>query len=488
MISAPRSLLALLAASPLVVAAAACGSSEDSPSTPDAGGVSKDGSVALPGTDAGSGGDPGDAGTSAPLEAGPRPTPDASGYACAKHAPTPEIKYWGGPILTAPEIVTITYASMDPATRKAVEDFSDTCTQTAWWDTTMKGYCDSKGNCIGHGKAGKHVVLAEPDAQQTYTDSQDPTHERSIVKFIQDHIDSGDFPAPNDQTLYSIFFPPSVTISLDGTVGCQGFGGYHFAGEVTPKGGGTKVLAAYAIMPTCNTTGTPDKVAASFIGVASHEYIEAATDAKSVGPDIRNADWGYYMEDPAWGIIWSGQEVGDLCGRAPSTKIGTTSVTRGWLRTSPECSDPCGPADPADDWFGTAPEKQVIELSVGESADIELTGFAEKPTPDWAVTVIEPSSGAFGTAADGYGGHLQLALTGGTPIDGGAAVDGGPGTVGANNGTKIMLHVKLLSAPPEDANYPSKTNTRYNHAFAYVSSRLDAQTRTRWPFTVRQKP
>jgi hypothetical protein len=324
------------------------------------------------------------------------------------------------------------------------------------------------------------VLDETPDAKVTYTDSQDPAVPRTIVKFIQDHIDSGQFPAPNDQTLYSIYFPQSVTISLDGTPGCQGFLGYHFAADVTPKGGGPVVRTAYAIMPSCRT-GTPDVVSASLIRTASHEYIEAATDAKSLGPDVRNADWGYYMEDPAWGILFNGQEVGDMCDSYRTT-LGTLRLSRGWLRHSPACSNPCGPADPADVYFGAAPARQVIELAVGESADVEVVAFSEKPVADWEVSVDEPSRGAFG--GTGYGGHLEVSLSGGATVDGGATSN----TVKANNGTKLTMHVKLLSAPPEDANYPSQTNVRYHHVFASLDSLRDARTGFSWPFTVRQKP
>jgi hypothetical protein len=218
--------------------------------------------------------------------------------------------------------------------------------------------------------------------------------------------------------------------------------------------------------------------------VASHEYIEAATDAKSVGPEIRNADWGYYMEDPAWGILWGGQEVGDMCGSAGGATVGAYRVTRGWLRTSPACASPCGPAADDDLYFGAAPEKQIIELAIGESADVELTAFSQKEIADWRVSPVEPSQGAFGP---GYGKHLEMSL------EGGVSVDGGPSAIMANNGTKMKLHVKLVSAPPIDANYPSKTNERFRHAFAYVSSRLVVPGEDRpivkaWPFTVRQKP
>jgi hypothetical protein len=400
--------------------------------------------------------------------------PDGANYQCAPHAPLPTMTYWGGAILANPEIVTITYDDMTDAVRQPLQDFGDTVTQSAWWDSVTTGYCDAQGRCIGHGTNGGHVTLKTETI--SLTDTQTAGQPKTIDDYVQTHIDSGDLPEPHVDTLYAFYLSKSVTVTLDGASSCGGgFGGYHFAANVHKKGdtSANNSLIAYAILPTCGTT----KSAQSLINVASHEFIEAATDAKSTGPDIRNAAWGFYMEDPAWGIIWSGQEVADLCqnGDYGTGTYNGYTMTRGWLHDAPACAVPCGPAQPTDVYFGASPEKQVIELAVGESATVAVTAFAQTPMADFQIALSEPSSPAGQT---GYGTHLKLAF------------DNGTTSATVNNGTQINMTVTLVDAPPEDANYPSQTNTRYNHAFALVtatSSSGSAAKRYKWPFTVRQK-
>jgi hypothetical protein len=464
----------------------ACGSSSSDNGGPDGGGntggdgglgpgPSADGGVdgTLPGTDGGG--------------QGADASPDG-GYACAPHSPIPAIKYWGGPILHTPEVVTITFDSLDATTRTELETFDDSIVTSQWWDDTLKGFCDKNGKCIQHGTSGGHVILHETPAA-TYTDSQTPGNPRSVVDFIQAHINAGTFPPPDPEILYTIYFPSSVTLTLDGAASC-GFGGYHFAADFTlPSDAGageagagdagtTTVRAAYALMPQCDTSST---AADSWRYVASHELIEAATDAKSLGPDVRNADWGYYMEDPAWGILFSGQEVGDLCGGYPTATVNGVQVTRGWRHDIGPCEVPCGPLAPGDTYYGAAPDQQIVTLAIGEEAVLNVTAFSQDPRADWTVAAVEPGdSGQFGIT--GYGGHLQFTWEG-LPSDGGAAPEA---TV--NNGTQLKLHVKLLSAPPEDQNFPDQTGARYHHAFAYLISKVSSTDAHRWPFTVRQKP
>jgi hypothetical protein len=301
-------------------------------------------------------------------------------------------------------------------------------------------------------------------------DTQTAGGNKSIDAYVQTHIDSGELPEPHEDTLYAFYLSKQVTVLLDGATSCGGgYGGYHFDAKVHKKGDTTDFWVAYAILPTCGT-----KTTASLINVASHEFIEAATDAKAVGPDIRNADWGYYIEDPAWGIIWGGQEVGDMCqtGEYGTATNNGYAVTRGWLHNPPACGVPCGPGLPGDVYFGAAPEKQVIELAVGESATVAISGFAQNAMADFTVSLTELASVPGGTGT--YGNHLQMSF------------EGGAKTVTLNNGMKVNLIVQLLSSPPEDPNYPSQTNVRYNHAFAYLTSTVGAK-KYKWPFTVREK-
>jgi hypothetical protein len=457
----------------------ACGSSSNGGANgPGANG--DDGGAAR--VDAGSGG-PADGGVDGTLplaDGGADAATDGSTYACATHPPIPGMKYWGGPILHKPKIVTVTFASLlDATSRGQLEAWGDAVTTSPWWDATMKGYCDGDGGCIGQGVSGGHVTLNETPAA-SYSDSQ-TSGARSIVKFFQDHVTAGTLPVPDEDTLYMVYFPSSVTLTLDTATSCSGFGAYHFAAQLTlPGDGGATVTAAYALMPDCGDAPVGD-----LINVASHELIEAATDAKSFGPDVRNQSWGYYMEDPAWGILFGGQEVADLCAgyqppEYPAQQVTGIDMVRGWRHDIGACEAPCGPLVAGDTYFGAAPSQQVISLAVGEETVVDVTAFSSVAQADWTVTPIEPGdSPMFGIT--GYGGHIQFTWDGVAPVDGGA------GSVTVNNGAVNKLHVKLLSSPPEDQNYPDQSGAHYKHAFAVMSSST-ANGHHSWPFTVREKP
>ena len=284
------------------------------------------------------------------------------------HPPIPLMGYAGGALLTAVKIVTVTYDS-DAAMRPRLETFGDTITSTPWWSAVTEGYCVTAGNCIGPGSGGGHVHVAQAPAAK-YTDDQ-------LKVLIQSMVTAGTLPAPTQQTLYSFYFPQNVTISLDGAVSCQQFGAYHNEVSVTPPGGAA-ITVAYAIMPRCG--GEQDTTLS-----ASHEFIEAATDAHPFSaPGYTIADWG-------WGFL--GGEVGDVCvdiaGQDDHYVESSFVVQRSWSNVSAAGShDPCVPA-PSVAYFNAAPAKQEIALAVGTSVTIDVTGFSDGPMGAWSLSAKE---------------------------------------------------------------------------------------------------
>ena len=107
----------------------------------------------------------------------PAPLPTACGHAApfapAAHAPLPQIANNGGGILTSPKIVSVTFgaslyanAVSPPAATLLADllDFDDTITNSDWWTTVSKDYCDPQLGCIGPGHAGAHVAVTAPPA------------------------------------------------------------------------------------------------------------------------------------------------------------------------------------------------------------------------------------------------------------------------------------------------------------------------------------
>src|SRR5688572_7811618 len=73
----------------------------------------------------------------------------------------PRIVYRGGPFLRRPRIATITFEADDPQLVLRLEQFGNTITRTRWWREVTEGYCAELGDCIGEGRRGIHLRLAD---------------------------------------------------------------------------------------------------------------------------------------------------------------------------------------------------------------------------------------------------------------------------------------------------------------------------------------
>jgi len=119
--------------------------------------------------------------------------------------------------------------------------------------------------------------------------------DKQVQKELEYQIAKGVLPANNLNTLYMIYFPADVTITLGKLVSCQAFGAYHEA--VSSKV--TKSNVFYGVMPDCG--GGFDYMTI----VSSHEFAEATTD------NIPTP--GTHPKYPqAWNTS-DGYEIGDLC-------------------------------------------------------------------------------------------------------------------------------------------------------------------------------
>jgi hypothetical protein len=312
-------------------------------------------------------------------DAGPIPYP-------APHTAMPQVDYNGGRVLQNPKIVTITWAQDDAQMVSRVQQFGDIITSTAWWTAVSAEYCQQPGNqpCIGPGSSGGHVVISDPSPTDFSDSSQGA--ESTLQTFIHDHVVGGDgitadFPTPDDNTLYVLYFPPGVTITLDGSGSCDSFGAYHNTMQL-PFANQLLNNVAYAIIPRCGTKESTTTVS------ASHEIIEAATD-----PDIGQTSLAYYMLNQLWAI--AGGEVGDLCEGIGSSGTTTTESTfvvqRSWSNKSAASGhNPCVPIPSGDVYFNAAPRQQKVILpKAGATAVLTLDAFSDAPMAPWTLTATD---------------------------------------------------------------------------------------------------
>jgi hypothetical protein len=311
------------------------------------------------------------------------PSGSDSGSVAAAHAPLPQFPFGatgGTALLTAIQIVTVTWKADTENLATELQAFASTLAQSAWWSAVGGSYClPGSSQCIGTG--GTALAKASGDFPlQPVTDSA-TGQTGSFRKFINDKMVAGDLPAPTPNTLYVFYLPQGFSVTVDGSPSC----GYHGAATVTlPAGAGTAAVP-YVVIPRCQIQGQTDLDVAIF--AASREIIEAATD-----PFFAQGKVGFSLSDPAWSP--SGHEVGDFCvdpggGGADVTTEGSYSVSRSWSNGSAAAShDPCVPIPSGEVYYNVAPEEstaQGITLAVGNSATFKAVAFSDGPISAWKV-------------------------------------------------------------------------------------------------------
>jgi hypothetical protein len=323
-----------------------------------------------------------DATDSAPLDAGTGSgrgsTKDAAPAPPPAAPVVPKLPYWGGGILQNMQLVTITFTG-DPL-RSVAEQFDDTITSTAWWDTVTAGYCDTKGNCIGHGSGAGHVHLSPTNLANSYVDDG-TTNTGTLGGFLATNITNGKLPPPSTSLVYVLFFPQttSVTSVVGGGTSCNDFGGYHASLTITPPGATSPLSFPYVIIPRCQTDQD------SLTYVVSHELIETATD-----PFSASTGAGFGSMSDAWDLN-AGGEVGDRCSlrydasgkpqMIDSIQEGSYAVTRSWNNASALAGhDPCVPAPAPTDApyvnvFASVPDR--IGMAVGGTTTLALTARSD---------------------------------------------------------------------------------------------------------------
>ena len=266
----------------------------------------------------------------------PESTPAALSVAAPIHAAVKNAagavtaQYYGGSVTPNPKVYVVWWgdpAKIDASLTAAhggIADFYAGVTNSSYMDwlneynTTIavqagshKGMAGT-GQRIGRGNYVSTITLANVPAGDV-SDAQ-------IQTTLDQAFTAGTLPAPDDNTLYAIYFPAGVTISLDGSSSCSSFGAYHMNTTETKRHD-----AYYLVMPDC---GSPFN---SRTSVSSHELIEAMTDnlpTPANSPDYPQA-WNDSM----------GNEMGDLCNgsAAITTPLGMFTVQTIWDERTQAC-------------------------------------------------------------------------------------------------------------------------------------------------------
>ncbi|MFI5298361.1 MAG: hypothetical protein ACHREM_09705 [Polyangiales bacterium] len=348
----------------------------------------------------------------------------------APHLPFPNVVDWGGKLITAPKVVTITFGSDPFAAQFAA--FGVTAASSAWWDLVRVGDCDPTGaSCVGDGPAG--VSVAVSSAAASYTDSMQGAAS-TLQTALSDLITAGTVPAPDANTIYVMYLPGATKITMDPGVpslstpyNCPDTFGYHNSMSI----GASEVF--YAVVLECPVSGGIT-VLQNSTETAAHEILETATDSDGQEFYIDTNDPG------TWG--WSdiqGGELADLCD--DPFGLGMDGFTEGgflaqriWsIPAAKAGKNPCVPVPTGEIYFNASPAgTAVLEIEVGASKTIEVDAFSDAPMSDWTLTAQDWT--------DVSTTYLSFSISGVTPGDAGPEVQ-------VNNGSKVQLTVTLKADP-----------------------------------------
>jgi hypothetical protein len=282
---------------------------------------------------------------------------------------SPTVVNNGGKVLSAPNIVTVSWSSdTQAATWNA---FDDNIGPTMYWKDINSEY----GVGPSTGGSANHVSITTA-APTTLADTD-------LDTLVSTNVGNGTWPANTPNTIYAVYMPPGAALTFGGQNACQmGVGGYH---EETQTGS-----YIYAIMPQC-----PGFQAADIEISASHELNEAVTDPH---PNTALAYAGFDQNHLAWEFFQSFQdEVGDACELYSWSAMNDSetnfayAVQRQWSNAAAKAGhNPCVPAAAGPFYNVTAfPSEQT-------TINVNLTPLG---------------MGAGPTTSKGYKGTLNQPLT-----------------------------------------------------------------------------
>jgi hypothetical protein len=230
------------------------------------------------------------------------------GDALAAPSARAQLTYRGGPLLQAVQVFNFfwgtAWESQQAALVQSINQFFDYVLTSALLDQLAE--YSVAGITIGHGSRTGAVILST-DPPSSITDAD-------VQALIQQEIAND--PAvskPTPNSLYFVYLPPGVSISLGSGTSCSNFCGYHsdINGQIF-----------YAVMPypDCGGCAGAGSVADALTSTSSHELCEAITDP---------------IPGQGWYDDHNG-EIGDICAWQ-TKKVGTFTVQLEWSNKAGKC-------------------------------------------------------------------------------------------------------------------------------------------------------
>ena len=225
----------------------------------------------------------------------------------APPAATQTMMYYGGQVIAQAKVVAVFWGpSIDSSIVNKIGPFYTAMTNSSYMDflteynTNIKAVDgrDGTNQTIGHGSFVKGVSITPVNTSVNLLDTD-------IQAELEAQIKNQVLPAADSNTLYMIYFPSGVSITVDTVKSCVDFCAYH-NGFTSPVNGNV----FYGVMPDMTSGGCQlgcggFDAFANVTEVSSHEFMEAVTDPFPT-PGAT----------PSFPQAWNdkgGNEIGDLC-------------------------------------------------------------------------------------------------------------------------------------------------------------------------------
>ncbi|MCU1279948.1 MAG: hemagglutinin protein [bacterium] len=366
-----------------------------------------------------------------------QPNATTPGTACQD---VPKLGYSNGPLIQHVKIVNVFYSPGNKY-KAMLEAFYTSITQSAYFDWLVE--YNTTNYKIGRGSflSSFEDVNPAPAATATVKTVNPETYLKGLL------ATPGKLPAPDNDTMYMIYFPDRIDPTDGSGSSCVQpmgqFCAYH-ASYTTSAG----QLVRYGVMPDmdaagcmggCGPTGFP-----GLTDVSSHELIEAVTD-----PDNGT---GWYDANGTQQTNCG--EIGDICavgGTMETAVIGGFTVQKEWSNKNSAC-------------IGTDPNAVVndftvagsdVSVPVGGSATVTVTltkktGVAENvmltaPTPPTGLTAAFAPASVTSDA-----GKSTLTISAAPTLMPGAALTLTVKGTGSAVSETADIHVTVV-APPDMA-------------------------------------
>lgn len=316
---------------------------------------------------------------------------------------------------------------------------------------------------VGRGTVATPVVLS--------TTLPGNLADADVQALVAARVQDGSLPRPGAGTVYTVYFPTGVNITMSGGASCTDFSGYHFTAHLAD---GTPYY--YAVLPRCKGA-----TLAQLTATSGHELAEAATDPAITAHNQLDAPYGMWM------FSLFGAEVGDLCqnlGDSAYNETGVGAVSRLWSNASAAMGkNPCQPA-PAGPTFlsvpiltesrsvtinGAAQQVESVPVAAGTAATVAVRlRSTDCPAPTWSVSAQEVPLPA------PTGGLSPSVLT--------LSWQEAPGKQQAPGTDGTTLHLQVAVAAGASAGYTTVRLTSTGPTTA------GGQTQTEWVAAVRITP